>query len=189
MSEYKEDTKVVLLFSKNIIITGIHATYMKALVNKFDTKYKQGFFKRNLDVYIVAPIIGKLYNRKAEPDTSVQDDTKIMAEQLNPEMNDLLFNYRLIVFLEDRKDVDIEERSNRAFRYDKNMDKRAYGDAVFNSYVLGGIEILYEKLIGDSIDNDMLVENVYTFIEECNDLFNSNINYEELIDKCQKASV
>mgnify|MGYP004463022803 FL=1 len=174
------DEKVVPLFSKTVVITGKHAQYMKALANPFDTNLKQGFFKRNLDVYLIAPIIGKLYGRKAEADNSIADDTKIFVEQLNGEIENLMFNYRLIVLLEDRNDEELEERCNRAFRYDKNMDKRQYGDKIFNEYVLGGIEFLYEKLIGESTSTDELIENAYTLIDSFNDDFKESFSFDEI---------
>lgn len=177
---YNKNEKVVPLFSKQIVITGKHAQYMKALANSFDTNLKQGFFKRNLDVYLIAPIIGKLYNRRAEPDTSIEDDTKIFLEQLNGEIDNLMFNYRLIVLLEDRNEVELEERCNRAFRYDKNMEKRQYGDEIFNEYVLGGIEFLYEKLIGESTNTDELIENAYTLIDDFNEDFKKSFDFEEI---------
>ena len=147
------DEKVEPLFSKQIVITGKHAQYMRALVNPFDTNLKQGFFKRFLDVYLIAPIIGKLYNRKAEADNSIADDAN---------------------------DEELEERCNRAFRYDKNMDKRQYGDKIFNEYVLGGIEFLYEKLIGESTSTDELIENVYTLVDSFNDDFKESFSFDEI---------
>lgn len=174
------DEKVEPLFSKQIVITGKHAQYMKALVNPFDTNLKQGFFKRFLDVYLIAPIIGKLYNRKAEADNSIADDANIFVETLNKEIENLRFNYRLIVLLEDRNDEELEERCNRAFRYDKNMDKRQYGDKIFNEYVLGGIEFLYEKLIGESTSTDELIENVYTLVDSFNDDFKESFSFDEI---------
>lgn len=175
-----KDEKIVPLFSKQIVITGKHAKYMKALVYPFDTNLKQGFFKRFLDVYLIAPIIGKLYNRKAEADNSIADDASIFVETLNKEIENLKFNYRLIVLLEDRNDEELEERCNRAFRYDKNMDKRQYGDKIFNEYVLGGIEFLYEKLIGESTSTDELIENVYTLVDSFNEDFKESFSFDEI---------
>lgn len=178
--------KIVTLFSKNISIKGKHGQYMKALVSKFDSELPQGMFKRNLDVYLIAPIIGKLYNRKADEEQTTED-TSIHAEQLNEEMDRLLFNYRLIVFLEGRNKVEFDERCNRAFRYDKNMEKRAYGDEIFNSYVLGGIEFMYEKLIEEAKDADDFTANMYNCINDYSELFANSIIQEELYDLCKLA--
>lgn len=185
----KVDEKVVPLFSKTVVITGKHAQYMKALVNPFDTNLKHGFFKRNLDVYLIAPIIGKLYNRRADADTSIEGDTKIFLEQLNGEIENLMFNYRLIVLLENRNEVELEERCNRAFRYDKNMEKRQYGDKVFNEYALGGIELLYEKLIGESTSTDELVENAYTLVDSFNEDFKDSFDFDEIRELSKLSSL
>lgn len=176
------------LFGKNIIIYGKHAKYMKALANKFGTEQNQGFFKRNLDVYIAAPIIGKLFNRKADVDKTIDEDTKIFLEQVNESIEELRMNYRIIMMLEDRDSVDLEERINRAFRYDKNDEKREYGDKVFSSYVLGGIEVLYEKLIGNETNTDRLVENAFEFIEDLKDTYADTYDVNELIKLSSKSS-
>ncbi len=183
------EKRVIPLFSRTVTITGKHAVYMKALTNKFDTNLKQGFFKRNLDVYLIAPIVGKIYNRKADPDYSIEEDTKIFLEQLNGEIENLFFNYRLIVFLEDRSNTDIEERCNRAFRYDKNMEKRSYGDKVYNSYVLGGIEFLYEKLIGNDTNTDILIENSFNFMDEYNELYKEDYEISKLFELCNLSAI
>ena len=184
----QNDKKEYGLFSKQIMIHGKHATFMKELVNQFDTNQKRGFFKRNLDVYLTAPIIGKLYNRKAEIDRETDDNTRIFLEEMNKVHDELVYNYRLIVLLEDRDSVDIEERCNRAFRYDKNSEKRAYGDSVFNSYLLGGIEVLHEKLLGKGVTTDDRIENLFNFVEDFS-LYENDIDYDEIIRLSQLSDI
>lgn len=176
------------LYAKQITITGKHATYMKDLANPFDTKLRKGFFQRNIDVYLTAPIVGKLYNRKADPDHSSDDNTKIFTDELNREMDELVFNYRLIVLLEDADSVDIEERCNRAFRYDKNSEKRALGDEVFQSYLLGGIEVLHEKLFDKGLTVDERIENLYDFANGFT-MYEDDINYDEIIKLSQLSDI
>jgi len=158
------------LFSKNILIKGKHATYMKALSNKFNSDLKQGMFKRNLDVYLVAPIVGKIFNRKAKPNNE-NDETSIHTEQLIEEMDRLIFNYRLITFLEKRDTLSFEERSNKAFRYDNDKQNRELCENVF-----------YEKLIVDATSIDDYILNNYKFMKELDEDYIKLISEDELIE-------
>ncbi|MEL7648673.1 MAG: hypothetical protein AAGU76_11305 [Sedimentibacter sp.] len=175
------------MFDKNIIIKGHHATYMKKLVSKFDSSLSQGIFDRNLDVYLIAPIVGKLFNRKSVVDNDVKDDTSIHTEQINSVMDQLEFNYRIIMMLEDKEKVDIETRTNKAFRYDRDIENRKSGDAIFEQYVLGGIEVLYEKIMLETNDTDEYLRKMYQFISEFYNRYFSEIDNEDIYKLCKLA--
>lgn len=173
------------MFDKDMIfIRGKHATYTKELVAKFNMSIKQGIFDRNLDVYLIAPIIGKLYNRKAELDKTIDDDTRIHSKQIDSERQQLETTYRMIMLLEDKENLSVEERSNRAFRYDDNEEKRKDGDLIFDSYVRGGIEVLYEKILKDSKNEDDYVKNLYDFIVDFTERYKNKMDLQEIKDKC-----
>ena len=58
--------------------------------------------------------------------------------------------YRLVMLLEKRSDLDSPERIDRAFRDDANEsepEKLKENIDLFNSYVRGGIEEMYEEFI------------------------------------------
>ena len=70
------------MFDKMYTFKGNHAEKVIKLTAKFDDKNQ--LFKRNLDVYIMAPIVGFLYQRKDESsnyDIS-QESTKVFPEKL-----------------------------------------------------------------------------------------------------------
>ena len=50
---------------------------------------------------------------------------------------------------------------DKAFRYFDEKDLE-----VFNSYVRGGIEVLYEEIIKKSPTSENYIENFYKFIDE-----------------------
>ena len=52
------------MFDKEYLFRGRHAERVNILTAKFDDSTK--LFERNFDVYIMAPIVGFLYGRKAE---------------------------------------------------------------------------------------------------------------------------
>ncbi len=50
----------------------------------------------------------------------------------------------------------------------------------FNEYILGGIDILYEKLIEPEKNNQDYIENLYDFLEEINDRYNEDIEEDRV---------
>lgn len=168
------------IFDKTIILTGKHAYYA-------DMLKERGFFNRILDVYINAPLVGLTYNRKSDKDRSpvYKDvDKKIFMEQISKELSTLEFVYRLTLLLDQQQSIPLEERVNRAFRddaFDDISKKHEENMSLFNSYVLGGIEILYEKIIAQGATNSDFIRNAYAFMKEQN-LSISDQSADNLID-------
>lgn len=175
------------MYESNILIKGRHATEMKELVAKWDNNLSQGFFKRNLDVYLVAPIIGKIYGKKAEVDTTVDDSTSIHTEQMNREMDSLEANFRMITLLEKKDTVSIDERTSNAFRYDRDEEKRKPFDDEFEKYVLGGIDILHEKLMKDAKTVDDYVRNLFEFVEDFKEHYQNRFDFDEIQELCKES--
>jgi hypothetical protein len=176
------------MFKKNILIKGKHADYMKKLAAIVDAGNGIKLFDRNLDVYIFAPIVGAVYGRTAPVDNELKDDTSIHTEQLQGELDVLTYNYRLIMLLAQKGTLSIDERMNKAFRYDKDEEKRKAGDELFQKYVLGGIEVLYEKIMEDAKETDDYLLNIFKFISEYNERYNALIENEGIYDLCRLAS-
>ena len=181
------------LFHKNIVIYGKHSQYLKALVAKPDTELKLGLFERAVDVLVAASVIGKIYNRKAEPDSTKKVNgeeikTTMFVEQITTVLPDLLLNYRMIMLLEDKENLPVEERVNRAFRYDRNEEKRPECEKIYMRYVLGGIEVLYEKLIEPSKTVDDYVMNMYRFVDDFKRRYYKEELNEEIYNLCKLAA-
>ena len=132
-----------MFFDKEYAFKGKHAKYVIELVD--------AIFKRNVDVLILAPVLGMVYNRTATEDTTSEFSsitTKIFAEQMIKEGDKILFNYRLCVLLEEG--IDNKSKIDNAFRhYNEYGDKNIFEKniAKYNQYILGGVEILYEMMI------------------------------------------
>ena len=88
---------------------------------------------------------------------------------------ELEYIYELIMINHRKKVDDIEKRIDRAFRYTKNEELQKEGEEIFNSYVLGGVEVLYEKIFKEDTDTDQILANLYDFIEEFNDKYGEEI--------------
>jgi len=134
-----------MFFDREYVFKGKHAKYVIEL--------KNAIFSRNIDVLILAPVIGLVYNRKSTVDSSeeyVNLTTKIFAEQMTSENEKILFNYRLCMLLSDENDD--KEKIDNAFRYYTGEDAEHIqmfekNIKIYNSYILGGVEILYELLL------------------------------------------
>lgn len=187
------------MFDKEYTFKGKHADMVLKLTSTFsipsvdgtNTK-KMSFFERNFDVYLLAPIIGFLYNRKADIDkepTKISETesklstTKIWADIQINNIDDLQFNYRLIMLLDKNNEPSLEKRIDKAFRGIKNEDD----EKLYESYVRGGVEVLYEKLLQDANTYEDYINKLYDFLEEFSDRYNDNIDVENILKLCNKV--
>lgn len=170
------------MFDKQYRFFGSHAEKVNALTAIFDETSKSKLFDRNLDVYINAPIVGFLYNKKAEKDTKGDiNPQNIFPEQMINASDKLKYNLRLIILLDSENEQDEQKRIERAFRkFGQNEDLE-----LFDQYVLGGVDVLYEKLIDGASNPISYVERLYDFLEEFNDRFNQEINSEDILRLCK----
>ena len=82
------------------------------------------------------------------------------------ESSTLIFNYRLLMMLIDKDTKSNKERCEAAFKLDYDNDKRAPFDAIYDEYVRGGVEVLYEKIFKDAEEDEEYLMNMYNFLEE-----------------------
>ena len=76
------------MFDKEYSFRGSHAEKVTQLTAEFD-KSGNKLFARNYDVYLLAPIVGFLYNRKAEIDK--ENDKIIKPTKIFPDIFASLF--------------------------------------------------------------------------------------------------
>ena len=169
------------MFSKQYYFYGKHAEY----VNKLTAKRSDGkssdknicIFNRNIDVFLFASIIGISYNRRSEVDKSKNElgkviDTSIFADMMVNKKDLIDYNYQTVMMLHNRNTDSKELRLDRAFRYynkDEEFKRECYD--IFNSYILGGVELLYEKIVGNGKNLDDYCMNLYEFLEEFNNRY------------------
>lgn len=167
------------MFDKEYDVLGKHAHYVRTLAR--DTKInEQSLFERYLDVYMQGAIFGLLYNRTAQRDSS-PEQANIPASAFNTSRDDCVFLYRLVMLLEQTTNVTPDERIDRAFRHDaddKDKDKLEANMALFNSYVLGGIEVLYEKYTEGCTTQEDYLERIFTLMRDFREEI-KGISYEE----------
>ncbi len=168
------------MFESDYTIYGKHATYIKYLVN--DAKA----FKRYIDVYMAGAALGALYERQAEQNDST-DRARIYSDAFNTEHVKCNELFRTVVLADTTKSWTPEERANICFRYRDKLDENAVPPvsqeevttmkealALFNAYVLGGIEILYDSFSSSaSVNLDETVDYAYKAIFDQHSLIES----------------
>lgn len=84
--------------------------------------------------------------------------------------------------LDSEYEADIEKRLDKAFR---ELGKDEADLALFDSYVLGGVEILYEKLIDGALGSNDYINKMYDFLEEFHERFNEEITNKDILELCR----
>lgn len=116
--------KVRIMFDKQYTFRGKHANEVISLTSEYHDKFK--LFQTVYDVYVLAPIVGFLYNRKADLDKS-EGEINIFLEKLIKGNSDLSFNYRLIMLLDDEYEHNADLRIEKAFN-DSNAENKQSGE-------------------------------------------------------------
>ncbi len=174
------------MFDKEYSFKGIHAEKVIRLTAQFDNNNSAKLFNRNIDVYVIAPLIGFLYGRRSELDKSNSDKTtKIFPHQLSNEFTNLKYNFQLIMLLDNKNEPSLDERINKAFRY--YGDKSQPDEKLFEQYVLGGVDVLYDKLIENATLPDDYIKNLYDFMEEFDMRYNEAISMDSILELCKLA--
>lgn len=172
------------MFREQYRFTGTHADMVNELTSIFDNSAKAKLFEHNYDVYINAPIIGFLYRRKGEKNYSSDiPNQNIFPEQMINNSDQLIYLLRLILILDSEYEPDEQKRLDKAFRC---LGENKEDLKLFDSYVLGGVEVLYEKLISESSGMGDYINRLYDFIEEFHERFNEDISNEVILELCRK---
>ena len=177
------------MFDKQYRFRGIHAVRVDALTSVFDEASKAKLFERNVDVYTNAPLVGFLYGRRAEVDDTKNPETNqvynqnVMGDRVIYSQEELMFNFRLIMLLDKEYEPDEGRRINKAFRH---MGEDFADEERFDSYVRGGIDVLYEKLIEETSIPEDYANNLYDFLEEFQEKFNEDVSSEDILKLCSK---
>ena len=153
------------MFTSDIYIRGKYATYLKYLsqkTEKNDRKEKvAGVFERMIDVYMTAAIVGVNYGLKREDENTTPDTVKIFADAVNREQDNLEAIFRIVMLVDNTTGLNPDEKINRAF---KNPDTPE-NLKLFNSYVRGGIEWLYEQFTTSATTRDEYIAKIYEIVD------------------------
>ena len=138
MAEYE-------FFKKQFEFKGKHARMVGELCIAND--FEHTYFKRVIDIYVLAAVIGIRIDRKAAEDYSPVETKSIFPEQMLNAKEDLDFIMQMMIMLDTKSGFSDEDRVREAFKGAQSKEEydRLLGN--FNAYVRGGVEELYERLI------------------------------------------
>ncbi|WP_300343525.1 hypothetical protein [Fusobacterium sp.] len=171
------------MFEREYVFRGKHAEFVKDLTGKFGGDGKYQILSRNLDVFLLAPIIGFIYKRQGKIDSSLNsegknENTKIFLEQMLRIKDEAIYNYRLIMLRDKKYESSMEMRIEKAFKNigtpegEKDLEH-------FNSYILGGVEVLYEKIMLNAKNSEDYILNILEFMTEFE---NENNDVVDILD-------
>lgn len=106
-----------------------------------------------------------------------------MGDRVIYSQEELMFNFRLIMLLDKQYEPDEDKRIDKAFRH---MGENPADEERFDSYVRGGVDVLYEKLIEGATDPEDYINNLFEFVEEFQDRFNSEVSNDDILQLCIK---
>ena len=174
-------------------LVGRHAYESIRLTSEIDPPRKNvKIFNRNVDVIKNAPLVGFIYNRRADidkemidPETKKPYDYSVMEQQMYYAHKELMFNFRIIMLLDKDYEPDGEKRVDKGMKHfaeDKADQER------FEQYLRGGIDVLYEKLIKENNPRtpEEYLSNVFEFVSDFHDSFYATIDKEDLLERLRK---
>lgn len=167
------------MFDTNFDISGKHANYLKDLCelrgNVTDKDQHNNFkiFKSYVDAYILCPLIGYQYSRKAKMGSVAEGDVGILAEQIIKNSSKLTYIYQVLMLVDEESEPDLEKRIYRAFNFSEKSDEdiKMIKDnmQIFNEYFLGGVEVLHEIFVDACVDRDAYIQKMYEYTKSFHD--------------------
>ena len=147
--------KVFQYFHDEVAFTGVHSRYLDELWEQ--NQIKNSFVRTLYELYALAAIIGLRMKCPIEADLS-EGKRVIQLKQIMEYTPILKTIMTTVLLLDETIKLNDEERIDRAFRGPETKEEFDKNVEIFNSYVRGGIEILYNELILRVLD----VEDDYT---------------------------
>lgn len=155
------------MFSSDIYVRGKYASWLKFLSEKTEKNDKSekvaGVFKRDIDVYLTAAVIGLNFGLRREADNN-SDKAKIHVDTVLKEQNNLMFIFRIAMLVDNSTGLNADEKIKRAFKSPDTPENIE----LFNSYVRGGIEWLYEQFTEGTTTKDDYLAKIYEIVNSFN---------------------
>lgn len=175
-----------MMFDKQFRFTGTHADKVAALLNEIDDT-GASLFDSAMRLYLTAAKVGFIYKQKGEKNSNSQVpgfDKSIFAEQMLKIQEECKWILRMILLLDESYEPDKEKRLDKAFR---ELGKDENDLKLFERYMLGGVDVLYEKLIKDTTSSTDFLNNVFFFIDDYNEIVNDGLTGDVILELCEKA--
>ena len=157
------------MFTGDIVIKGKHADYARFLWRSQNDSRQNiaDVFQELMDLYMVAPIIGVQNGLKSPEDNSTKTLVRMFSDKVNKEQLKLKLIYRLVMLCDNSAKLSDDEKISRAFKEDDNEENMK----IFNSYVRGGIEWLYEEFTEGANTKDEYIAKINEIVSDYKDEF------------------
>ncbi|MBQ2800547.1 MAG: hypothetical protein IJF03_04070 [Lachnospiraceae bacterium] len=161
------DKEKLEYFRNDVKFTGKHSRYIDALWEQ--NTIKNSYIRTLYELYGIAAILGLRTKTKKQVDNS-EGVRNLQSAQLSAYRPVLKTIMVTVLLLDETSGLTKEERINRAFRGPTSQEELEADMELFNSYVRGGIEHLYNELVERplSIDDeytDIRVGNLIALLE------------------------
>lgn len=127
-------------------------------------------FNTYIDAYILCPLIGYQYSRKGVIDNSIPGDAGMLSEVIIKRQNELKFIYQIIMLSDEESEPDPDKRIYRAttFSEEKPEDREMIKNnmKIFNSYFLGGLEVMHEQFVDQCITDDDYLKRIFDYVRQ-----------------------
>lgn len=161
--------------------TGSQRDYVEKMWTQ--NQINESYFARLVDLYAMAAVVGLRLHRRL-PAESTEDPKKrtVQLTQIATLHQTLIPIMKLVLLLDDSRGLSAEQRIESAFRNPESKEEYEANMELFNSYVRGGTEFLYQQLILRTQDEiadtheDNRINNILALLKDF--LFN---NQEALI--------
>lgn len=168
MKKKAEQTSYEYFKRDEMFFVGKHRDYVDKLWTQ--GKIQESYFRRLVDLYAIAAIVGlKAKRRSAEERDNSDIKRTVQMKQLNENCQILLPIMRMILIMDDSRNMTFEEKLESAFVIPEDEATYKANMELFNSYARGGIEYLYEHLVLRTPDidedyTDRRIANIVAFV-------------------------
>lgn len=138
-----------------MFFVGKHRDYVDKLWTL--NKIKESYFRRLVDLYAIAAIVGFKAKRRSEEQKDETDIKRtVQMKQLSENYQTLSTIMKMILILDESRGLTFEERLESAFAIPEEYGVYKENMELFNSYARGGVEYLYEQLVlrAPDVDDD-----------------------------------
>lgn len=139
-------------FKTDYKFRGKHAKMVSELWALND--YEHTYFKRLVDIIPLAAVIGFRMSRKSVEDYAPVETKTVFLQQMLNAKEDLDFIMQMMIMLENGGKLSQEQAVKKAFRGPETKEEFEQYQDMFDSYVRGGVEELYERLVVRKADGD-----------------------------------
>lgn len=163
------------MFHEDYLFKGTQCDKVAALIKKIDENSNSQIFSSAIELFIFASLVGSIKNRKAEPEKDNTKIFRIMANQFFNHIDDLKLALKFVLITSEIDNPDPVSRLNKTFRNPETDDNYT----LFEKYMLGGLDELYENLI---LDNNREYEDYLTCVNELMEKINKNDIADDVVE-------